>query len=79
MGGSYIEQNKYLGWQSHGNDIFHDLDKLFSRSCGIMIMKSFQKKFFLVAEIYKTYPSQKERDFSQNLEAISKHSKSSNN
>ena len=65
-----------MGWQSHGNDILRDLDKLFSRGCGIMIIKSFLPKIFLVAEIYQTYPSQKERNFSQNLKAISKHSKS---
>ena len=56
----------YSRLHSHGNDIFHDFGKLFSRSCGIMNLTSFNLKNFLVAEIKMTYPSQKERTFSQN-------------
>ena len=45
-------------------------------SSGPIFVMIFYLKNFLVAEIYKTYLSQKERTFSQSYKAISKQSKS---
>ena len=61
-----------LGWHSLGNDIFEDFDKFFSRGHKRIIELSFKKKKILVAEICQAHPSEKERNFSQILEATSK-------